>query len=196
MRIVFMGTPSFAAVILRRLLETEHDVVGVFCQPDRPAGRSHCPVPPPTKLCCLPGSVPVFQPKGLRRRGFEILKQLGLIEHVAGLLKPLLMIMGLDQSVGVLWLLAAVFGLGFGGVAIMQQSREADLEINEIRKLHISIGINHAMIDEPVMFLSVGVNPFWLWIPRLIAAIASVWLYLAWLKLKSHMCMDNAGLNK
>ena len=39
MRIVFMGTPDFAAVSLQRLLDERFDVVGVFTQPDRPVGR-------------------------------------------------------------------------------------------------------------------------------------------------------------
>ena len=48
MRIVFMGTPDFAVPSLRALIDNGYDVVGVFCQPDRPKGRGHklaaCPV--------------------------------------------------------------------------------------------------------------------------------------------------------
>ena len=39
MRIVFMGTPDFAAVSLQRLLDAHFDVVGVFTQPDKPKNR-------------------------------------------------------------------------------------------------------------------------------------------------------------
>jgi len=39
MKLVFMGTPAFAAVSLQRLLESEHQVLGVVTQPDRPRGR-------------------------------------------------------------------------------------------------------------------------------------------------------------
>ena len=54
MRIVFMGTSPFAADILRRLhrfaAETAGvELVGVYCQPDRPAGRGHKLVAPPVK---------------------------------------------------------------------------------------------------------------------------------------------------
>ena len=41
MRIVFMGTPDFAVPSLRALLDNGYQVVGVFCQPDRPKGRGH-----------------------------------------------------------------------------------------------------------------------------------------------------------
>ena len=44
MRIVFMGTPEFAAASLEQLLTTRHEVVGVFTQPDKPKGRGYKPV--------------------------------------------------------------------------------------------------------------------------------------------------------
>ena len=39
MRIVFMGTPDFSVPCLKALSESKHEVVGVFCQPDKPVGR-------------------------------------------------------------------------------------------------------------------------------------------------------------
>ena len=39
MRIVFMGTPDFAAASLKKLIDEKRDVVGVFTQPDKPKGR-------------------------------------------------------------------------------------------------------------------------------------------------------------
>ena len=41
MRIVFMGTPDFAACSLKKLIDEGFSVVGAFCQPDRPKGRGH-----------------------------------------------------------------------------------------------------------------------------------------------------------
>jgi methionyl-tRNA formyltransferase len=61
-RIVFMGSPDFALPTLRRLLESEHEVVAVYTQPDRPAGRGRGLQPPPAKRLALAHSVPVFQP--------------------------------------------------------------------------------------------------------------------------------------
>ena len=39
LRIIFAGTPDFAARHLQALIDSEHDIVGVYSQPDRPAGR-------------------------------------------------------------------------------------------------------------------------------------------------------------
>jgi methionyl-tRNA formyltransferase len=61
-RIVFMGSPDFALPVLRRLLESEHEVVAVYTQPDRPAGRGRALQAPPAKTLALAHGVPVFQP--------------------------------------------------------------------------------------------------------------------------------------
>ena len=71
MRIVFMGTSPFAADILRRLhrfaAETAGvDLVGVYCQPDRPAGRGHKLVAPPVKELAATLGLPVAQPLHFR----------------------------------------------------------------------------------------------------------------------------------
>jgi len=66
MRILFLGTPSFAARPLRRLVEAGHEIVGVVTQPDRPAGRSRELQPPPVKQAAVELGLPVLQPETLR----------------------------------------------------------------------------------------------------------------------------------
>ncbi|HEU4699618.1 MAG TPA: methionyl-tRNA formyltransferase [Gemmatimonadales bacterium] len=64
MRIVFFGTPGFAAASLRALLAERFDVVGVVTQPDRPQGRSRSTlVPPPVKSVALEAGLPLLQPE-------------------------------------------------------------------------------------------------------------------------------------
>ncbi|MBA0172792.1 methionyl-tRNA formyltransferase [Pectobacterium versatile] len=66
LRIIFAGTPDFAARHLDALLSSGHEVVGVFTQPDRPAGRGNKLTPSPVKILAEQHSIPVFQPKSLR----------------------------------------------------------------------------------------------------------------------------------
>ena len=77
MRIVFMGTPAFAVPSLEALIRA-HEVVGVFCQPDKPVGRHQNKLqPPPVKECALRYEIPVYQPEKLRDgRALSILKEL------------------------------------------------------------------------------------------------------------------------
>lgn len=66
MRLVFAGTPDFAATALKALLETDHEVVGVYSQPDRPSGRGRKLTPSPVKQVALDAGIPVFQPQTLK----------------------------------------------------------------------------------------------------------------------------------
>jgi len=67
LRIIFAGTPDFAARHLDALLSSEHQVVGVFTQPDRPAGRGKKLMPSPVKVLAENHNIPVFQPASLRQ---------------------------------------------------------------------------------------------------------------------------------
>ena len=66
MRIVFMGTPDFAAVSLKKLLDDNYEVVGVFTQPDKPKGRGMELAFSPVKEIALAAGLPVFQPEKMR----------------------------------------------------------------------------------------------------------------------------------
>ncbi|AUU87978.1 methionyl-tRNA formyltransferase [Enterobacteriaceae bacterium ENNIH3] len=68
LRIIFAGTPDFAARHLDALLSSEHQIVGVFTQPDRPAGRGKKLMPSPVKVLAEEKGIPVFQPVSLRPR--------------------------------------------------------------------------------------------------------------------------------
>ncbi|MGK9175763.1 methionyl-tRNA formyltransferase [Yokenella regensburgei] len=66
LRIIFAGTPDFAARHLDALLSSQHQVVGVFTQPDRPAGRGKKLMPSPVKVLAQEKEIPVYQPASLR----------------------------------------------------------------------------------------------------------------------------------
>jgi len=66
LRIVFAGTPEFAARHLQALLDSQHNVVAVYTQPDRPAGRGQKLTPSAVKQLALEHDIPVLQPVNLR----------------------------------------------------------------------------------------------------------------------------------
>lgn len=77
MRIAFMGTPDFAVDCLKALAESKHEVVGVFCQPDKPVGRKQVLTAPDVKVEALKHGYTVYQPQSLRNgKGLEILKEI------------------------------------------------------------------------------------------------------------------------
>ncbi|MBR5490356.1 MAG: methionyl-tRNA formyltransferase [Oscillospiraceae bacterium] len=66
MRVVFMGTPDFAAESLKKLIKEGYDVVGVFTQPDKPKGRGMNLSFSPVKEVAVEAGIPVFQPEKMR----------------------------------------------------------------------------------------------------------------------------------
>jgi len=69
-RVVFFGTPEFAVPTLQALLDGPDDVVGVVCQPDKPAGRGQHLHAPPVKQLAAQRGVPVAQPVKLKTDEF------------------------------------------------------------------------------------------------------------------------------
>ncbi|MBD9426045.1 methionyl-tRNA formyltransferase [Pseudomonas sp. PDM15] len=66
MRIIFAGTPEFAASHLQALLDAGREIVAVYTQPDRPAGRGQKLMPSPVKQLALQHGIAVYQPQTLR----------------------------------------------------------------------------------------------------------------------------------
>lgn len=66
MRIVFMGTPDFAAASLKKLIDEKYDVAAVFTQPDKPRNRGMQLSFSPVKQLSLENDIPVYQPTKLR----------------------------------------------------------------------------------------------------------------------------------
>lgn len=67
MKIVFMGTPDYAAAALEALIKAGHEITAVVTQPDKPKGRSKELQAPPVKELALKHNIPVFQPERIKR---------------------------------------------------------------------------------------------------------------------------------
>jgi methionyl-tRNA formyltransferase len=78
LRLIFAGTPKFAAAALRALIDSPHDIIAVYTQPDRPAGRGRKLTPSPVKQLAQQHGLPVFQPKSLKKP--ETLEQLRALD--------------------------------------------------------------------------------------------------------------------
>lgn len=71
LRLVFFGTPAFAATALRRLLRSPHQVAAVVTQPDRPRGRGQRLSFSPVKAVAVEAGIPVLQPERLKTPEFQ-----------------------------------------------------------------------------------------------------------------------------
>jgi methionyl-tRNA formyltransferase len=66
LKVIFAGTPDFSAVALQALLDSQHQVIAVYTQPDRPAGRGRKLTASPVKELALQHDIPVYQPASLK----------------------------------------------------------------------------------------------------------------------------------
>ncbi len=66
LRIVFMGSPGIARPCIDRLLAGPEQVIAVYCQPDKRAGRGRKLTPPPIACCAADHEIALYQPRGLR----------------------------------------------------------------------------------------------------------------------------------
>lgn len=104
----------------------------------------------------------------------EAARSFGWIDPVVRLCRPILKLLGLEEKAGVIWMAAAVFGLLYSAALIVEEAQNGGFESAELEQLQVSIGINHSMVEDPALFLAIGAHAFWLYVPRLAAAIVAV----------------------
>ena len=114
----------------------------------------------------------------------EIAKSMDWVMPVVKALSPFLRILGLSEKVGILWMTAVVFGLTYGGAVIVEEARQGHISREELEELQLSIGINHSMVEDPFLFMPFGISAFWLWVPRLIMAMAATRLLTLWVSFR------------
>ena len=143
LKIVFAGTPEFAALHLQALIDSEHDVIAVYSQPDRPAGRGKKLQASEVKQLAVKHTIPIYQPQSLKTEEAQlILSELqadimivvayGLILPASILNTPLLGCLNVHGSLLPKWRGAAPIqrsiwaGDGETGVTIMQMDEGLD----------------------------------------------------------------------
>ena len=109
----------------------------------------------------------------------DCLRSLGWIKYLLRFFKPFMRILGLSDRAVMIWVAAVGFGLVYGGAVILEEAEKGTLTKEEREPLHISIGINHSMVEDTALFVALGLSVFWLVIPRLIMAIVVVQSYNA-----------------
>jgi methionyl-tRNA formyltransferase len=90
-KIIYLGTPSFAVPTLEALIASNHEILEVITQPDRPKGRRQTLTPSPVKLAAQAHNLPVYQPERIRRPES--------IDHLRALAPDVMVIVGYGQII-------------------------------------------------------------------------------------------------
>ncbi len=107
----------------------------------------------------------------------ELMKVFNWTERVARVFRPLMALLGLSPNVAALWVAGTFFGIIYGSALIVEESTSGRYTPDELKRLHISLGLNHSIVEDPAMFLAAGIGLFWTIVPRFLATIAAVHLY-------------------
>ena len=114
----------------------------------------------------------------------EVLNSVGWLEKSLKFFRPLMKVCGLPDRGAMMFVAGIVFGLVLASAVIMDEAKKGLMTKEELECSHISIGLNHSMIEDPVVFSILGINILWLIIPKLLAAIIAVQAYRGALYLK------------
>ncbi len=107
----------------------------------------------------------------------ESLKQLGLTDRIAALFRPFMVLFGLSPRVATMWVTGVFFGILYGSAVIVEEAGSGRFTEDELKRLHISLGMCHSMVEDPALFLALGIGLQWTVLPRLFAAAMAVQLY-------------------
>jgi hypothetical protein len=114
----------------------------------------------------------------------ETLRELGLTDRIGTAFRPVMVLLGLSPNVASMWVTGAFFGIVYGAAVIVDEANSGRFAQDELQRLHISLGISHSMVEDPALFLALGVGLQWSVIPRLLASALVVHAYrlTQWLK--------------
>lgn len=106
----------------------------------------------------------------------QILETFGFIKWLEKPLSPIMKFFGLPQNTAFPWLIANLIGLAYGSATMLSQSEEGKMSKDEADLLNHHIALSHSQLEDPLLFLTLGYTIHWLIWPRILIAIAAVWL--------------------
>ncbi len=106
----------------------------------------------------------------------RILEVFGVIKLLSKILAPLQIVMGLPESTSFSWIVANTLGLAYGSAIMIEQVEEGKMTKSEADLLNHHIAISHSQLEDPLLFVAIGVPLAWLIIPRLLLGIIVVWI--------------------
>ena len=103
------------------------------------------------------------------------LKNLNLLQHISNFFAPLMRWFGLSKSSAFLWFVAQTLGLAYGAAVMIENVENGDITKEDANTLNHHIAVNHSLLEDTLLFASIGVPVFWITIPRIGMALIVVW---------------------
>lgn len=114
----------------------------------------------------------------------RLLEEFGILKILSRLFTPLMYLFGLSASASFLWIVGNTVGLAYGSAIMMDYADSGKLERKEADLLNHHLAVSHSELEDPLLFMIIGLPIMWLILPRLILAIIAVWERRIELKLR------------
>lgn len=106
----------------------------------------------------------------------RLLEEFGVLAFLSRLFAPLMRLFGLPTSVSFLWIVGNTVGLAYGGAIMRDYSDSGQLTRKDADLLNHHLAVSHSQLEDPLLFMVIGLPVFWLIVPRFVLAIAAVWV--------------------
>jgi len=125
-----------------------------------------------TILLCLKIAIIVTGLMILQR----LMDEFRIMDALSDFFAPVMRWMGLSKECSFLWFVANIIGLTYGSAILIEQVEEGKLSYPDARMLNNHLAISHSLLEDTLVFVAIGVPILWITIPRVILAIAAVWV--------------------
>lgn len=114
----------------------------------------------------------------------NILKEFSILNVISKFFAPFMRVMGLSNESSFLWFVAQTVGLAYGSAIMIEEVERKEISLHDANLLNYHIAINHSLLEDTLLFVAIGVPGSWIIAPRLILAIAVVWIVRLAMKLR------------
>ena len=106
----------------------------------------------------------------------RLLEEFGILKILSAMLSPLMRLFGLKPEVAFLWLVGNTVGLAYGSAIMMDYAKKGKLMHEEADLLNHHLAISHSQLEDPLLFVIMGLPIGWLILPRVVLAMLVVWV--------------------
>ncbi|MEG1649886.1 MAG: hypothetical protein RR277_08355, partial [Rikenellaceae bacterium] len=105
----------------------------------------------------------------------NILREFKVLDLLTEPLHPLMKLMGLPYSTTFLWLVANTLGLAYGGAVMISEVAKGEIDRSDVKLLNTSIACTHSLIEDTLLYFTIGIPLFLIFVPRIVCSIIVVW---------------------
>lgn len=105
----------------------------------------------------------------------RMLDKFGVMKLLVAPLRPVMMFFGLPENAAYLWLVGNVLGISYGSAMMLDLEESGQISKEEANEVNYHLIMNHSMLEDTLVFASVGVSALWILSTRILFAIVLVW---------------------